>query len=121
MRENIINYLQNKNAIMFITALVFMLGIMSYFNDCGIICAAIITLAAIFVLLKRYISYKYILFWIFVFYFGFFNSYYRIKNSDILLEKTPQDTVITGQIVTIPTGNSPEKIKFFFFNNHIHS
>ena len=114
MRENIINYLQNKNAIMFITALVFMLGIMSYFNDCGIICAAIITLAAIFVLLKRYISYKYILFWIFVFYFGFFNSYCRIKNSDILLEKTPQDTVITGQIVTIPTGNSPEKIKFFF-------
>lgn len=50
----------------------------------------------------------------FVFYFGFFNSYFRIKTTDILFEKAPLDGILSGQIVTIPTGNSPEKVKFFF-------
>lgn len=50
----------------------------------------------------------------FVFYFGFFNSYFRIKTTDVLFEKAPLDGILSGQIVTIPTGNSPEKVKFFF-------
>ena len=107
---------------MFITTIFFMLGILSYFNSCGLISAAIITGLALFALFRKYISYKYILFWVFIFYFGFFNSYFRIKTSDALLEIAPQKGEITGQIVSIPNSNSPDKTKFFFkvreFNNH---
>lgn len=99
---------------MFITALIFMFGIMSYFNNCALAASVIITILLIIVLFKKYVSYKYILLWMFVFYFGFFNSYFRIKTTDILFEKAPLDGILSGQIVTIPTGNSPEKVKFFF-------
>lgn len=97
-----------------------MLGIMSYFNNCAIFAAAFVTVISLFILFKKYISYKYVLFWIFIFYFGFFNSYCRIKTSDKLLELAPADGVITGQIVTIPTGNSAEKVKFFFKVNKLN-
>lgn len=121
MRSLIIEFLQNKNTIMFITTIFFMLGILSYFNNCGLVSAAIITIIALGAIFKKYISYKYILFWIFVFYIGFFNAYFRIKTSDMLLEKAPDKGVITGQIITIPNSNSPHKTKFFFkvreFNN----
>lgn len=99
---------------MFITALIFMFGIMSYFNNCALAASVIITILLIIVLFKKYVSYKYILLWMFVFYFGFFNSYFRIKTTDVLFEKAPLDGILSGQIVTIPTGNSPEKVKFFF-------
>lgn len=99
---------------MFITALIFMLGIMSYFNNCALPAAAILSVILLIALCKKYISYKYILLWVFIFYFGFFNSYFRIKTSDALFQKAPYDGIATGQIVTIPNGNSPDKVKFFF-------
>ena len=44
MIKNAINTaLQNKNTVMFITALIFMAGILAYFNDTSILCAAILT------------------------------------------------------------------------------
>ncbi len=98
---------------MFITTIFFMLGILSYFNNCGIICAAAVSVILIFALFKKYISYKYILFGILVFYLGFFNSYCRIKTSDALFEKAPSKGVIVGQIISIPNSNSPDKTKFF--------
>lgn len=63
--------MQNKNAVMFITAVVFMFGILSYFNDNGILCAGIISILALIAIIKNYIPLKYILFWIFIFYLGF--------------------------------------------------
>ena len=40
MINNTINtVVQNKNAVMFITALIFMAGILAYFNDNTILCA----------------------------------------------------------------------------------
>lgn len=106
---------------MFLTTIFFMLGILSYFNNCGIVSAAIISIILIAALFKKYISYKYILLGIFVFYLGFFNSYLRIKNADALFEKAPSKGVITGQIISIPNSNSPDKTKFFLqvheFNN----
>ncbi len=114
MRERIICFLQNKNAIMFITALIFMLGIMAYFNDCAIQASVVFSLLVLFVLFKKYISYKYVLFWMFIFYFGFFNSYFRIKSTDALTELAPVDAVISGRILSIPTGNSFDRVKFFF-------
>lgn len=115
MIRNAINTsLQNKNAVMFITAIIFMTGILAYFNDNAILCSAVLTVLGIIAILKNYLSPKYVLFWIFVFYFGFFNSYFRIHTTDGLLSYAPVEAKIEGQIVTIPNSNTPDKTKFFF-------
>lgn len=113
IKEVISSVLQNKNAIMFITAIVFMCGILAYFNDNGILCSAIITILAICAILKNHIPIKYILFWFFIFYFGFFNTYFKIKTTDELVTYAPQKVTIQGQIVSIPNSTTPEKTKFF--------
>ncbi len=114
MVKNAINTaLQNKNALMFITALIFMAGILAYFNDNAILCAGILTLTAVVTILKNYLPLKYILFWIFIFYFGFFNAYFRIHTTDGLVPYAWQEAVIEGQIISIPNSNTPDKTKFF--------
>lgn len=114
MVKNAINTaLQNKNALMFITALIFMAGILAYFNDNAILCAGILTLSAVVIILKNYLPLKYILFWIFIFYFGFFNAYFRIHTTDGLVPYAWQEAVIEGQIISIPNSNTPDKTKFF--------
>lgn len=113
--------LQNKNSIMFITAIIFMCGILACFNDNGILCSAIITVLAIFAIIKNYLPIKYILFWIFIFYFGFFNSYFKIKPTDELVTFAPQKVTIQGQVVSIPNNSIPQKTKFFFKVNKINN
>ena len=114
MVKNAINTaLQNKNALMFITALIFMAGILAYFNDNAILCAGILTLSAVVIIFKNYLPLKYILFWIFIFYFGFFNAYFRIHTTDSLVPYAWQEAVIEGQIISIPNSNTPDKTKFF--------
>ena len=112
IREYINSTLQNKNAVMFITSIMFMTGILSYFNNCEITVSAILTLAFIILIFQRRLSIKYALFWIFIFYFGFFNSYFRVKNTDELYKVAPLDAQIEGQIVSIPNFTD-EKITFF--------
>ncbi len=90
-----------------------MAGILSYFNDCETVLAAIITFLGIVLTLRKQISIKYILFWLFVFYAGFFNSYFRVNNSDELYNISPTNGVIRGQIISIPDVTS-SKTKFFF-------
>ena len=112
IRENINFALQNKNSVMFITSLIFMAGIMSYFNDCGSIVAAILTLVGIVCILQKRISTKYVMLWLCIFYFGFFNSYFRVKTSDDLYKIAPENTQITGQVVSIPE-QKQDKTRFF--------
>lgn len=113
--------LQNKNSIMFTTAIVFMAGILAYFNDNGIFCALIITIISLIAIIKNYVPIKYILFWIFIFYFGFFNSYFKIKQTDELVTYAPQKATIQGQIVSIPNSSTPKKVKFFFKTDKINN
>lgn len=113
-RININNIIQNKNILMFITALVFMAGILAYFNDNAILCAGILTCFSIIIIIKNFLPLKYIIFWIIIFYFGFFNAYSRTHITDELVPFASQDTVIQGQIISIPNGNSKDKVKFFF-------
>ncbi len=113
-RTTINNILQNKNVVMFLTALIFMTGILAYFNDNAILCAGIITFIAIVVILKNYLPIKYILFWIIVFYLGFFNAYSRTNITDGVVQFAGQDAVISGQIISIPNSSNPQKVKFFF-------
>ena len=105
---------QNKNIVMFTTAVFFMSGILSYFNDCALSVTIIITVLLLVLHFKKYISFKYILLWAFIFYIGYFNAATRIKDADVLVKLAPADVVMTGRIVSIPTGNSPDKHKFFF-------
>lgn len=125
IRDFLTTALQNKNTAMFITAIVFMCGILSYFNDNGLVFAGIISVLAIVAILKNFIPTKYILLWLFVFYFGFFNSCLRIKMTDNLASFAPEKATIQGQIVSIPNSNSPNKTKFFFkvkkINNELTS
>jgi len=115
MIKNAVNSaLQNKNDVMFITALVFMGGILSYFNDNAILCAGILTVIAILAILKNFLPLKYILFWICIFYLGFFNSYFRIHTTDGLVPEANQKAVLKGQAVSIPNSNDKLKTKFFF-------
>lgn len=122
IRNSISTALQNKNTIMFITALVFMVGILSFFNDNGILCAGILTLLLVFALIKNYIPFKYVIFWIFIFYFGFFNSYFKIHSTDELANYAGRQKVsVKGQIVSIPNSNDKLKTKFFFNVTNVSS
>lgn len=115
MVKNAVNSaLQNKNAVMFITALIFMSGILSYFNDNAAICAGLLTICAVILILKNYLPLKYIIFWICIFYLGFFNSYLRIHTTDGLVPQANQKVTIKGQAVSIPNSNDNVKTKFFF-------
>lgn len=115
MIRNAVNIaLQNKNALMFITALIFMAGILAYFNDNGILCAGLLSIIAILAILKKTLPIKYIIFWIFVFYFGFFNAYFRIHTTDGLVPEANQKVTLKGQAVSIPNSNDNQKTKFFF-------
>ncbi len=112
IREYVNSTLQSKNAVMFITSVMFMTGILSYFNNCEIIISALITILGIILILQRRISVKYVIFWIFIFYLGFFNSYFRIKTVDDLYNIAPTDTKLEGQIVSIPN-TVKDKTTFF--------
>ena len=120
MLRNAFNFaIQNKNTLMFITALVFMCGILAFFNDNAILCSAIISFISILLIIKNYMPVKYIFLWVAIFYLGFFNAYLRIKLTDELVDFTPQKTTIQGQIVSIPNSNTPNKTKFFLNVNKI--
>ena len=114
IRNAVANTMQNKNTVMFITAIIFMIGILAYFNDIAIISAFLLTILAVFLIIKNYIPTKYIIFWIVIFYFGFFNAYFRTANSDDLVQFARQNVTIQGQITSIPNSDGKGKTKFFF-------
>ena len=114
LKETISETIQNKNVLMFVTAIFFMSGILAFFNNCILQISAIVTAFLILLVLKKYVSYKYILLWGMIFYLGFFNAALRIKSSDGLAELAPEQGTVVGQIVSIPNSNVREKTKFFF-------
>ena len=119
-RTAVNNICQNKNVLMFITALIFMTGILAYFNDNAILCAGILSIIAILATLKNFLPLKYVFFWVIIFYLGFFNAYSRTHVTDGLVPFAGHDAIIQGQIVSIPNSSSPEKTKFFFKADNIN-
>ncbi len=120
-RKYVLEYLQNKNSVMFITAIIFIVGIMSYFNDCAVAAACIISAGMILLLILNIIPVKYVIFWIIVFYAGFFNAGLKTINYDELSKLAPLKADITGQIVSIPNSSKTGKTKFFFNANKINN
>ena len=121
LRDLLNKIIQNKNVVMFVTAIIFMSGILSYFNDCAIFVSATLTIVVSVLIIRNIIPVKYLLLWIFVFYFGFFSSYFRIHSTDELVPFANNKVEITGQIVSIPNSNDKLKTKFFFNVNEINS
>ncbi len=109
IRATVNSVIQNKNSVMFITAVVFMAGVLAYFNDCAIPCAALLTIIGAVVLFKNYFDWKLVLFWLGMFYFGFFNAYFKIQTTDDILPLAPAKAIIEGQIVS-----TPKTPRFFF-------
>lgn len=111
--ENIRDTLQNKNFVMFLTSLIFIAGVSSYFYGSAILFAALVTVGLLTCLYLNLFSFKRVLFLIFVFYFGFFISFVKIKNYDDLLPLAPLNTTFTGRIVSIPNSPGKDKVRFF--------
>ncbi len=113
-RDKISDYLQNKNFVMCVTSLFFMIGILSYFSQKELTCAIIITTILSVFLILKILEIKRILLLAFVFYFGFFITFVKVKNSDSLVGLAPINTDFYGQIVSIPNSTEKGKAKFFF-------
>lgn len=105
---------QNKNVVMFVASIVFMLGILACFYNQGIVLAAIITVLLIFLLFFRVLSIRKIFVFILIFYSGFFLTFCKIKSSDSLLSMAPMSENLSGRIVSIPSKIEKDKVKFFF-------
>lgn len=112
IREYLNSALQSKNSVMFITSFMFMAGILSYFNDCAIITSAFFTLIGIWFILQKKLPLKFVIFGIFIFYAGFFNSFFRINTTDEIYSIAPVDAPIKGQIISIPE-TTGERTRFF--------
>lgn len=104
---------QNKNFILFFTAIIFMSGILSYLQGYSEICCIIFTLFLILLLYLRIFSIRKILIFALTFYFGFFLTFCKIKNNDAILPLTPLEGTFTGRIVSIPDTSSSDKARFF--------
>ena len=76
--------------------------------------SSILFLSFILLLIKNLFPIKYILVWMFLFYFGAINTLYRLKDVDYLLSIAPLNCKIEGSIVSIPQGVTEGRPKFFF-------
>lgn len=98
---------------MFFTSVIYIVGLFAYFADKALLISFLLLILGFVAILKNYLSPKLVLFWYFMFFFGFFNTSLRIKNTDELYQIAPQSAVIQGQIVSIPVNNTGFKTKFF--------
>ena len=106
LRETITDIFQNKNVMMSVVTLFFMLGVISYFNGCEIFFAIFITILVSVVSFTNFLPKKIAILLIFMFYAGFFNSAIRIKDFDEISILAPKNIEITGCISSIPEINS---------------
>ena len=113
--------IEKKNTLMFIASVSFILGIASFYSGKELVIAIFFTIVLCFVAFRRWVSFKVILVWAFVFYIGFFNAYFRIKNTDDLVKLAPSNVEVIGRITSIPNSNISNKTKFFFDVESVNS
>lgn len=113
MKEILGQISQNKNFLMLVTSIIYILGLFAYFTDNAIVYSIVIALVLIFLIVKNIFSYKIILFWFGIFYLAFFNAFFRITNYDELYNIAPKRSEIVGQVVSIPDTSKHNTLKFF--------
>ena len=99
---------------MFLTSLVYILGLCAYQLHYPVLYSVCITIVLGLLCILNLIKPKYLFVWILTFYIGLFNAMLRISDSDILKNIAPVDGSFTGQIVSIPNSNIENNSKFFF-------
>lgn len=72
LRDFIKTSMEKKNTVMFITSLVFITGIASYFNNSEFALAIMLTLVSVGLIWANKLSYRLGILWIIVFYLGVF-------------------------------------------------
>ncbi len=110
-QEQLRDITQNKNFVMFFASVIFMCGILASFYGFAIIYCFIFTILMLVLLYLKLFDIKKVLIFTFIFYFGFFLTFCKIKNYDELLHMVPVDINLTGRVISIPEGD--DKIKFF--------
>lgn len=118
-KETIADFLQNKNLVMFMTSIVFMSGVLACFYNLAIIFSALFTILLILLLNLKIFSIRRVLFLIFIFYCGFFLTFYKIRSYDDLLPLTPLNSTFEGRIISIPNSPDAEKSRFFVDINRV--
>ena len=113
------DFFQNKNILMSVSFVVYVLALYSVLNEKSCIVAFILTFFLILLSLKKFFSYKIIIIWALIFYFGVINTSLRIKETDYLLDLAPINSTIYGKIVSIPQNKDNGKVQFFFDVNKI--
>lgn len=113
IRSFLSSAVQKKFFLMFFTSVIYIGGLFACFLDKAVAFAFMLLVLGLIAIIKNYLSPKLVLFWYFMFFFGFFNASLRMKNSDVLYQLAPQNAIITGQIVSIPTKSADDKTKFF--------
>ena len=106
--------MQNKNLLMLLTTVIYVVALFSVFSNTLFIFSAVLTAFFLIALIKNYFPLKYIIVWVLVFYLGVINTSVRLKDNDELLDFAPVNCEISGTVVSIPQGKSEGKPKFFF-------
>jgi len=115
---------QNKNFLMFFASIIFMCGILAYFQGFGILVCAIISILLIALLYFKLFDFRQVLIFALVFYFGFFLTFCKIKNYDELLQIAPANATLEGRVVSIPEFSQIDgkfKAKFFLETNTLNN
>ena len=119
-KEVLRDIIQNKNLMMFLTSMIFMSGILACFYGFAIIYCALVTFALITLMYLRLFNVRKVLIFMFIFYLGFFVTFFKIKNYDELLQMVPLDANISGRIVSVPSTSDKTKMKFFLETDNVN-
>lgn len=113
--------LQNKNFIMFLYCITFMLGIFTFFSHNPIIIALIFSLLLVIIFYLKIFTIKKIIALILIFYSGYIITFIKVKNYDDLVPLAPINSTFQGRIVSIPNSGGAGKTKFILKVNKIDS
>ncbi len=108
------NVFEQKFYLMCITSVIYILGLIGFFNGNADIVLGLLVLIFSGFILKKWIVPRLAIFFIFVYLFAFFNAFLRIHNFDDLTVLAPNNAVIEGQVVTIPDLGLETRTRFFF-------
>lgn len=113
--------LQNKNFIMFLYCITFMLGIFTFFSHNPIIIALIFSLLLVIIFYLKIFTIKKIIALILIFYLGYIITFIKVKNYDDLVPLAPINSIFQGRIVSIPNSGGAGKTKFILKVNKVDS
>ena len=109
----------NKNILMLVTTIIYILGLSASFSNHTALFAIIISISLGLICYFNVLKLKYLFVWLTVFYLGLYNATYRISETDLLYNIAPINGTFTGEIVSIPNSNIANNSKFFFKVNKV--